>query len=180
MSRKLEEFVRANLDCFDEVEAPDVDLFWLSFKQNKAASGWASAWWKLAIAASVAVIIGVMCTWIISNRDANIMTVSNLHRIDPNLAEYHKSLNVSIANYNRLIETIRIDPETLEEFNSKLNEVESITQKYQIDLETYGPDPNVIKSLLKCSKQKVRLYEILLYEIQLKTYHEKQIQSVQI
>ena len=172
MNKKLENFINSNRRAFDQVEQPDALQFWVEFQAKRQASKRLNLWSAIGIAASILLAIGIFTLFDENEKEEPSWVIQNLHQIDPQLADYQAILITAMAVQDSTFESIGIDPATNESFSKQLKELDEITEKYREDLEKYGPNPKVIKSLLRCAKLRIRLYEILLFEIQLDTHYE--------
>ena len=133
-------------------------------------------WRKWAVAASVLFTISLAAYFLTQPKDSNVAFVEKLELIDPQLADYQKNLLATLNHQKNLIKSLNIAPTDYQDIFQQLEELESIIQQYQADSNQYGPNRKIIKALLKCAKQKIRLYEILLFEIDLNE-HSKQLEN---
>lgn len=172
MSEDLEDFIKDNLNELDQVEQPDTEQFWADFQKVKKPAKRFSLWKPITIAASLLLLIGFFAQ---QSKEVSTdpMAIENLRSIDPQLAEYQAILISTIAEQDSLIQSMNIAPEEYQDIYDQLKELDKVTAKYKEDLKKYGPDRKIIKTLLECSKRRIKLYELLLHEIELKTYYDE-------
>ena len=180
MSKELEKFIKANADTFNQVEQPDVEQFWSEFQEGRKPRRSIKRWYGLSIAASILLLLSLFFFHQPEPVEQDIAFIENLEEIDPQLAEYQAMLVSTLALQDSTIQALDIDSTKYEDIYLQLQELDELTQKYREDLKRYGPEKKIIKSLLKCSKQRIRLYELLLYEVELNSYHEKLETAIQI
>jgi len=167
MSESLDDFIKDNLSELDRMEEPDAEQFWADFQQGKKP-----VWKPLAVAASLLLLIGFFI-FQPTEPSEDPLALENLRNIDPQLAESHAILVSMLAEQDSLIKTMNIAPEEYQDIYDQLKELDKVTAKYKEDLKKYGPDRKIIKSLLECSKRRIKLYELLLHEIELKNYYDE-------
>ena len=185
MSDHLENKIKDQLAELDSIEKLDIDLMWDDFRrrrtpQNPAKKAFLiNARWY-AIAASITLLVSFFI-FIQSDKNPNkYLIVSNLDEVDEDLAHYQNSLVLSMDAYASTLKSMNVKLEDFPDIEESLDQVERLAISYQNDLKKYGPDPKIIKAILKCSKQKVELYEILLYQLEIKNYHEKKSEKFKI
>ena len=172
MNDSFEDFIKDNLRELDQVEQPDTEQFWLEFQKGKKPAKRFGLWKPMAIAASLLFLIGFFA-FPSKTVSEDPMALENLRKIDPQLAEYQALLVSALAEQDSLLKTMNIATEEYQDIYDQLKELDQVTAKYREDLKKYGPDRKIIKNLLECSKRRIKLYELLLHEIELKTYYDE-------
>jgi len=185
MNDPFEKKIRDHLDEFDQMEALDKDLMWSHFERKRQLGKTNKIHFKLnngwfAVAASITALLACLIIFQNQNKVHKNLIVNNLEHLDEGLVEYQASLVSSMDSYASTIKSLDVRFEEFPEISESLDQVERLAKSYQIDLKQYGPDPKIIKAILKCAKQKVELYEMLLYQIEIKKYHEKKNEKFKV
>ncbi|MEL6865869.1 MAG: hypothetical protein AAFP19_15695 [Bacteroidota bacterium] len=174
MNKEFDRFIQDHSADFDQVEQPDAEAFWEDFESkhlHRSKGQWIQP--VLAIAASMAIALSAYFLHHQPVAENDPMAIENLYEIDPQLAEYQTLLTTMLAIQDSTIKSLNIDLKDYPDIQKQLKELDELTQKYREDLHQYGPDRKIIKALLQCAKQRVRIYELLLFEIELNNYQDE-------
>ena len=148
MSKRLEEFVNANREQFDDRE-PTADLWSrienglpAHFTQSpKKEAKTFSLGFVLRIAASVIVVMGISFMLYMRNQNANNINYSS---INPVYAEQRIQYTRLIADKrNELQAVAHTDPQLYKEFSSETAKMDSVYRKLNSDLAT-SPNPELV------------------------------------
>ena len=148
MSKRLEEFVNANKEQFDDLE-PSADLWsriehdlpahFTQQKKNEAKTF--SLGFVLRIAASVIVIMGISFVLYLRNQNPNNI---NYASINPVYAEQRIQYTRLIANKRTELQAVaHTDPQLYKEFSAETTKMDSIYRKLNSDLAT-SPNPELV------------------------------------
>ena len=185
MDDRVEKIIKNHLSEFDHFEKVDTDLMWNDFERRRSGNRQEKKYlfainkWY-AIAASIALVVGCALFFQFQEEDHKYLIVNNLEEFDQGLAQYQETLVSSMDSYMAVMKSLNLDLKDYPDIAESLDQVERLAMSYQNDLNQYGPDPKIIKAILKCTKQKVKLYEMLLYQVELKSYHEKKNEKFKI
>ena len=148
MSKRLEEFVNANRDEFDDIE-PSADL-WSRIEQDlpahfvqpkKDEAKTFSLGFVLRIAASVIVVMGISFVLYLRNQNTNNI---NYASINPVYAEQRIQYTRLIANKRTELQAVaHTDPQLYKEFSAETTKMDSIYRKLNSDLAT-SPNPELV------------------------------------
>ena len=174
---KVEDYIKSNRDAFKHIEPLDTDLMWSEFenrrneKKNKVIQLWNVKW--TSIAASLALLISAYTCFHHFSSQSDSFVINDLENIDHSLVGYQESMLSSLETYDESLQNMGVEWNDYPDVLESLDQLERLAESYQRDLKKYGPQPKILKSILKCTKQKIRIYEILINQIELKRYHEK-------
>lgn len=181
MSDNFENYIKNNLDEFDSVESPDVDEFWNEFQDEPGQKKIVRLWPVLVIAASIILLIGLF--FFNPNKpttDTAQWAIQNLKQNDPHLADYQAMLVSTMYQQDSLIKSLNVSPTEHQDIYQSLADLEEMEKEYMADLALDGSNEKIILALFKCAKQRIRLYELILYQLELKDYHEKLEHKIEI
>ena len=148
MSKRLEEFVNANRNEFDDIE-PSADLWGrieqelpMHFTQQKKKEAKTfSLGFVLRIAASVIVVMGISFVLYLRNQNANKI---NYASINPVYAQQRIQYTRLIANKRTELQAVaHTDPQLYKEFSAETAKMDSIYRKLNNDLAT-SPNPELV------------------------------------
>ncbi len=154
MSNRLEEFVKANREEFNDIEPSDdlwtrieteLPSYLVHQKKNEAKTF--SLGFVLRIAATVIVVMGVGFVLYLRNQNNNKI---NYASINPVYAEQRVQYTRLIANKRTELRTMaQADPELYKEFSAETTRMDSIYRKLNNDLAT-SPNPElVLRAMIK-------------------------------
>ena len=152
MSKRLEEFVKANRDEFEDIE-PSAELWGsiekdlpIQFGQKKNEAKTFSLGFVLRIAASAIIVMGVCFLYYLRNQTSTI----NYANINPVYAEQQVQYTKLIANKQVELQNIaKTDPELYKEFSAETAKMDSVYRKLNNDLPT-SPNPElVLRAMIK-------------------------------
>lgn len=172
MSERIEEYIQDNLRAFDNIESINAEEFWNEYSRSDASPLKLKMWYLALVSLIVFAVLGYLWT---SNKEVvhdEYYAMPQLEKEDPQLADYQMSMIESIAASQTVINSKEIDKKNYEEIYTELENLDKEIKQHQRELESYGYNSDIIKSILRCTKLKVRLYEILLFEIELNVHYE--------
>lgn len=153
MSKRLEEFVKANREEFNDIE-PSAEL-WnriekglsAQFGQKKNEAKTFSLGFVLRIAASVIVVMGISFVFYLRKQNSNTVNYAN---INPQYAEQQVQYTKLIATKRTELQNIaKTDPELYKEFSAETAKMDSVYRKLNSDLPT-SPNPElVLRAMIK-------------------------------
>ena len=128
--------------------------------------------WSLAVAASVALLIGVGVGYL-------MRPAEQVESKEFNLADYAPELADEAANYSQLVEQkkheinfTQVDTAAFSEIMQELKELDQEYQKWTEDVPQYIRKQELLDFLQRHYEQKIRVLEILSKEIEKKAHHE--------
>lgn len=166
----IEEYIRKNRNQLD-VEHPDEDYLWtgISHSINKKKSR--SRFLALKIAAAVVVIIALsVITYQVTSLRSNQQLI--LANIDPDLAKQEAQFQHQIKTYYQVLQKTDYDKDQLATSYKDLEYIDTLIQKYSEDLNTYGPNPKLLNSLMDLYQKKIKLLDRMLNEIEKQKRYE--------
>ena len=174
MNNDIEEFARKNLESFDQVEQPDVDLFWEDLAKRKELQHKDKPNSRLGVTLFFGLLLCSSLFFQYTQHQSETQwMITNLEELDPELSKYQSMIQETLEQQEDILKTMDINRNNHSDVYKSLDDLDQITLKYKADLKEFGPQPRIIKALLKCAKQRVRLYELILFEIELKAYEDE-------
>ena len=168
---KIEEYIRNNRQKLD-VEKPDEDFLWAGISQslNSKQKHRSLSIWKYAsaVAASVAVTLIAVHFWNAEPKQQLIFV-----NIDPSLAKQEVELKAQIQDYTQQIHQANYNLNDLPTNLNDLKYIDDLIEKYSKDLKQYGPNPQLIESLMDLYNKKVLMLQRMLNEIEKNKNYEK-------
>lgn len=172
MNEELEKFINAHRHELDQVEQVDAETLWEEFNLKRSPLKGRHLW-TVAVFIGLCIVFSVIVS-MYSHRTQHVdWMVPDLEEHDPDLAQYQALMIQSIEEQEEIIQSLSIDKNEYTDILQSLNQLDDITKQYKLDLDQNGPSPQIIKALLRCTKQRVRLYELLLYKYELKKYQDE-------
>lgn len=174
MNNDIEEFVQKNLKSFDQVEQPDVDLYWEDLAKRKQIQENDKPSRRLGLTLFFGFLLcGSLFFQYHQDQSETQWMITNLEELDPELSKYQSMIQETLEEQHNILNAMNINRNDHRDVYESLDELDRITKKYKADFEEFGPQPRIIKALLKCAKQRVRLYELILFETELKAYQDE-------
>lgn len=170
----IEGFIEDHLESFDHIEQPDVDLFWQDFVNRKQMPAKDKPNRRLGMTLFFGLLLcGALFFQYDKDQSETQWMITNLEELDPELSKYQMMIQKTLEQQHELLISMDINPKDHRDVYQSLDELDRITIEYKADLKEFGPQPRIIKALLKCAKQRVRLYELILFETELKAYQDE-------
>lgn len=166
----IEEYIRKNRNQLD-VEQPDEDYLWtgISHSLNKKKSRSRFLVLKFAAAAVVIIALSVITYQVTSLRSNQQLILAN---IDPDLAKQEAQFQHQIKTYYQVLQKTDFDKDQLATSYKDLEYIDTLILKYSEDLNTYGPNPKLLNSLMDLYQKKIKLLDRMLNEIEKQKHYE--------
>jgi hypothetical protein len=160
----IEEYIRKNRDQLD-VEKVDEDYLWTGISHSVINNRKQKTFFTLKIAAAVILVISlsVIGYQLTSLRNNQQLILAN---IDPDLAKQEAQFQNQIKTYYQVLEKTNYNEELLSTSFSDLEYIDTLLNKYSMDLSTYGPNPKLLNSLMDLYQKKIQLLDRMLNEIE--------------
>ena len=154
MSKRLEDFIQANKDAFDDLE-PGADL-WSRIEKNLPAAGGAvkkheaktfSLSFVLRVAATIIVVMGIGFAVYLRNEKKDGI---NLAAINPEYAKEQVHYASLVQNQrNELKAMSKSDPELYQEFSTEIAKMDAVYKKLNSDLATTPNQEFVLRAMIR-------------------------------
>jgi len=160
---KFEAYIRTIRPKLD-VEQPDEELIWMGISKSLeiGAKQKRTHYWKYALLAAAMVAIAFVAGYHTSYKGEQHLIFMN---IDPKLAKQEAQLVNLIENYTRQIERTNVNLELIPTTPADLEYIERLIDDYSYYLKQYGPNPELIETLLNLYEMKIMLLKRMLNEI---------------
>ncbi|MEO6150786.1 MAG: hypothetical protein ABIP28_11515 [Mucilaginibacter sp.] len=154
MSKRLEDFIKANREEFNDIE-PRMEL-WDRIEHNlelnkaqpkKPEAKTFSLAFVLKVAASVIVVMGVCFTLYLGNQSKAGVSLAD---INPAYAKQQVHYASLVQNKrNELKELAKSDPQLYKEFSSELHKMDSVYRRLNSDLATSPNQESVLRAMIR-------------------------------
>ena len=167
---KIESHIQSIRQKLD-VEKPDEDLLWIgiSHSLDKKDRQKHSGYWKYALTTAASVLIAFFVGYQVMKQTGQQLVFI---KIDPELAKYESEMVDQIKNYSLQIERTNYNLNELPTTPNNLRDIDQLIEMYSSDLKKYGPNPELIRSLVDLYEKKVLLLQRMLNEIEKAKNHE--------
>lgn len=160
----IEEYIRKNRNQMD-VEHPDEDYLWTGISHSITKKKNHSRFLTLKIAAAVVVMVALsVITYQVTSLRSNQQLI--LANIDPDLAKQEAQFQHQIKTYYQVLQKTDYDKDQLATSYKDLEYIDTLILKYSEDLNTYGPNPKLLNSLMDLYQKKIKLLDRMLNEIE--------------
>jgi len=160
---KFETYIR-NIRPQLDVEQPDEDLIWIGISDSMKnhAKQKRIGYWKYALsAAAMIAIVFTLGYHLLPNNKQNLLFAN----IDPKLAKQEVELVHLIKSYTRQIERTNFNLYLLPTTPADLENIDRLIEDYAAYLKQYGPNTELIETLLNLYEIKIMLLKRMLNEI---------------
>lgn len=164
MKHSLENFVKQNIEDFNQVEELDIAEMHQDFEQKNKPVKRIKGYYYLA-AAMIALLIGA--TFFLYNNNSptvDQLVAEKLNETDPNLAIQQQELLQLIDEQGIFINENHIDEHRFPELFEQLKSLDQLQSESISDLENLGDRKNLTRTLLRYYVRKARVLELLIYE----------------
>lgn len=160
----IEEYIRKNRLQLDADKA-DEDFIWNKISGSIMKPKKQNRFLIFKIAASIIVVVALsLLTYQIASLRTNQKLI--LANIDPELAKQEAQFQNQIKNYYQLIKNTSFDEELLTTDFKDLEYIDTLINKYSVDLAANGPNPRLLNSLMDLYQKKIKLLDRMLNEIE--------------
>jgi len=171
---KLESYIRNNRETLD-TDKPNEELIWagISHSIENHARKKRIRYLKQALMAAAMIIISFTVGYYLSYKKETTVLFAQTD----NLFTKQEAIFVNLINsYAKQIERENVNLETLPTSYSFLKDMDRLIEAYSSDLRQYGPNPELIRSLLDLYEKKIMLLQRMLFEIEKeKNYGKNQV-----
>lgn len=162
---KFEDPIRDMRSSLD-VEQTDEEYIWKGIAEgiHKRKTNQKLIFWKIAAVAMLLLTTGLL---IMNYNSKN--TISNqllLSEQSEELAAQEAQLVKQINIYKKELKQTHYNKEELATEFSEIKKIDRLIQKYSKDLESYGPDPRILNTLMDLYHKKIMVMDRMLNEIQ--------------
>ena len=166
----LEEYIRKLRKKMD-VEKPDEESIWagISSEMSRKSHIKRMLFWKIAAAVLLAIALGVTLNNNFSGSDIQKPLMSGL---SPEMARQEKQLLEKIDTYQERLQQTNYKKTQLVTQHSELKRIDRLITQYSKDLDTYGPRPEILNTLIDLYHKKIKVMDRMLNEIQKSKSHE--------
>jgi hypothetical protein len=154
MSKRLEDFIRANKDQFDDLE-PSADL-WASIEKQLPAEGGAikkreaktfSLSFVLRVAAIIIVVMGIGFAWYLQNEKRGGVSLA---AINPEYAKEQMHYASLVESQRTELRTLsKSDPELYREFSAQIDKMDAVYKKLNSELATTPNQEFVLRAMIR-------------------------------
>ena len=163
----IEEYIRKKRNQLD-VESAEEDYLWTGIAHSlntKSSQKKLRRFFNLKIAAAAVLVIALsLITYQITSLRSNQQLI--LAKVDPELAKQEAQFQHQIKTYYEVLQKTDYDKEQLTTNFKDLEYIDTLIKKYSKDLNTYGPNPKLLNSLMDLYQKKIRLLDRMLNEIE--------------
>lgn len=173
---KLEKYIKENREFLD-VEKPNKELLWENISKQLTSKKRKKHFQKWKIAAVVIVVIGFS---FLAYQNLSIRNNQNLilRKIDPALAKEEAKFQKQIEIYYQVLQKTNYDKNTLPTSIKNVEYIDDLIKKYLEDLQKYGPNSKLLKSLMDLYQKKIMLLNRMLEEIERNKKNESDFVSM--
>ena len=163
----IEEYMRKNRNQLD-VEKPDEDYLWNGISHSISSKSYKSNQKLFLRLKIVAVAITLVALSIVTYQVVSLRTNQQLilAKVDPKLAKQEAQFQHQIKTYYQVLQKTDFDKDQLATSYKDLEYIDTLILKYSEDLNTYGPNPKLLNSLMDLYQKKIRLLDRMLNEIE--------------
>ncbi|MEZ4994786.1 MAG: hypothetical protein R2824_30495 [Saprospiraceae bacterium] len=176
---QLEEYIRANRQELDRIEPVDADALWERMQQPnakvrvlkpKSNSGWdihIGRNWRLAIAATIALTLGI-AGWLYVQSDVEdhrSMAAYSIEDYYPHIADEERDFRRTIAQRESELGLNQLERQDYIDIFNELDELENIHRQQLADLPEVFDNEEWVRTLMQYYEQKLRILEQLSREI---------------
>jgi len=172
MNENLEQFIIDHRHEFDQIEQVDSASLWREIQSTKKPTNGKHIW-SVVVFIGMGLLLSAYVSMYTTGHKQDDWTIPNLELHDPELAKYQDLMIESVLEQEQIMQALSIDKNEFKDILHSLDQLDTITKQYKLDLKEKGPSPQIIKALMRCAKQRVHLYELLLYKYELKKYQDE-------
>ena len=167
---RIEEYILKNRPMLD-VDQPDEDMIWIGISQalENSAKHKRNYYWRYALLAAAMIVIAFAAGFHATKKNDSHLIFVNLDRA---LAKQEAELVHLIGNYTQQIERTNFNLETLPTTPAEIQYTDKLIEAYSADLRQYGPNPELIETLLLLYEKKIMLLKSMLNEIEIEKEYE--------
>ena len=178
MNGKLESYIKENRERLD-LEIPDDELIWGNIAAQLAVRRkQRSLLWKIAAVILVLVSIGSVSIYLIYKTSRIQPEGISLADISKELAAEEQMFRLAVYQKMNQVSNSGIDPQLSYQLYEELHQIDLQYADYFDDLQDLGEHPKVIRGLIRCYEQKLKILEQTLREIEKSKRHENKRDEV--
>ena len=172
MKSNLESYIDKNRERLD-LDTPDDDLIWKNvsgtLEARKKRTGWL---WKAAAIFLILVSVGSVSIYSVNRTLQQQPAGISLKDISKELADEEVLFRHSVYQKMDQVKESNISPELSVELYRELHQIDIQYDAYLADLQEMGENPKVIRGMIRCYEQKIKILEKTIREIEKSERHE--------
>ena len=147
-----------------DVEKPDEDFLWIGISQrlNDKKRRKRTILQRYALIAAASIVIAFLASHFLNKTSDRQLIFVN---IDPQLAQKEAEYVSQIQYYSSQIKKTNFNLYELSTTPDNLRDIDDLVEAYCADLKQYGPNPELINSLVDLYEKKILLLQRMLNEI---------------
>ena len=177
MKSTLESYIEKNRERLD-LDSPEDELIWKNISgvldSRKRQTGWL---WKAAAIFLILISVGSVSIYSV-NRTLQKQPVGiSLNDISKELGAEEVLFRQSVYQKMNLVKESDISPELSVELYSELHQIDMQYDAYLADLQQMRDNPKVIRGMIRCYEQKIKILEQTIREIEKNERYENNINT---
>ncbi len=172
----LENYIKNNREQLD-TEKPNTEAIWKNIEKSvniKKRNYWLMS---VKVAASIILLVGFS---VLLHQLASIHNNQQLilAKIDDTLAKQEADYQKQIKKYYKILQTTNYNKSDLITTLDEVKYIDDLIQKYSEDLQKYGANEELIKSLMDLYQKKIMILNRILNEIERSKQDENRITEI--
>ncbi|NQV02481.1 MAG: hypothetical protein HQ542_07535 [Bacteroidia bacterium] len=172
MKNNLESYIDKNRERLD-LDSPNDELMWKNISgtldARKRQTGWL---WKAAAIFLILLSAGSVSIYSVNRTLQQQPARISLKDISQELAEEEVMLRQSVYQKMDQVKESNISPALSVELYRELHQIDIQYDAYFADLQEMGDNPKVIRGMIRCYEQKIKILEKTIHEIDKSERHE--------
>ncbi|MBN1199187.1 MAG: hypothetical protein JXA23_07530 [Bacteroidales bacterium] len=166
MKNRLESYIESNRDRLD-LSVPDDDAVWKKISgtldARKRQAGWI---WKAAAVLLVLLSVGSVSIYSVNRALHHQPAGISLNDISKELGAEEILFRQEVYRKMDQVKNSNIDPTLSVDLYRELHQIDIQYDGYLADLQQLGDNPKVIRGMIRCYEQKIRILEQTIREIE--------------
>ena len=168
----MESYIEQNRERLD-VESPDDELVWQQISSHLDARKKQSGWlWKAAAIFLIFLSVGSMTIYSVNQSAQHQQPGISLNDISKELADEEKAVRMVVYQKMDQVKASNINASLSYELYKELHQIDIQYDSYFADMQEMGDNPKVIRGLIRCYEQKLKILEKTIREIEKNERHE--------
>jgi len=169
---KLESYIEKNRERLD-VETPDDELIWQHISSRLDARKKQTGWlWKAAAIFLIFLTVGSVTIYSVNQSVQQQQPGISLNDISKELADEEKAFRLMVYQKMDQVKASNINPGLSYELYKELHQIDLQYDSYFADMQELGDNPKVIRGLIRCYEQKLKILEKTIREIEKNEHYE--------
>lgn len=172
MRNNLESYIEKNRERLD-LALPDDDKAWkhisATLSERKRRHGWM---WKAAAIFLILLSVGSVTIYSVNRTLQKQPAGISLEDISKELAGEEAAFRQAVYQKMDVIRSSNISPDLSYQLYHELHQIDLQYDGYYSDLQEMGDNPKVIRGMIRCYEQKIKILENTIREIEKQERHE--------